>query len=188
MRGAAAAIFLLVAGWSLRDTTHPPEVDPPAVPAGTVTVTTQVWHEGRERQAKGMHADPAVASVSTAPTTTVPPVTTTLPEGLCSEWLADAIAVGWPVEEIGTVDYLIHRESRCDPSVINTEDPRGGSRGLLQINGHWCRPNPSYGIEDGWLQQLGIVSECDDLYDPHVNLQAALAIWLEYGFGPWGIN
>jgi hypothetical protein len=115
-------------------------------------------------------------------------VTTTLPEGQCAQWLDDAVDAGWPVEEIETVDYLMYRESRCDPSVINTDDPRGGSRGLLQINGHWCRPNPSYGIDIGWLQESGVLDECDDLYDPKVNLEAALFIWLEYGYEPWGIS
>ena len=182
MRWAVVAVALLACGCTTQDTTNPPVFNAPPVTAVSTTTTTQVQAEARVREA------PSSTPVSAAPTTsTVPPVTTTLPEGLCPQWLGDAVAIGWPISEIETVDYLIHRESRCDPTVINTSDPRGGSRGLMQINGHWCRPNPSYGIDVGWLQEFGILNKCDDLYDPHVNLQAALVIWLEYGYEPWGM-
>lgn len=143
---------------------------PETLPATTTTTTTVV--------------------VGTTVPTTVPAVSTTTTihlTGDCVEWADDALAIGWPLGELPTVQYLMYRESRCDPSQYNPDDPRGGSHGLLQINGHWCRPNPTYGIDIGWLQENGMLQSCDDLYDPWVNLQSALLIWTEYGFEPWGL-
>lgn len=105
----------------------------------------------------------------------------------CSEWVDLVLDVGWPAVHVETVQRLMFRESRCDPSQFNPDDPRGGSRGLLQINGHWCRPNPSYGIDVGWLQEHGLIDECDDLFDAEANLRSALLIWSEYGFEPWAL-
>lgn len=115
--------------------------------------------------------------------------TTVKPTGSqqCSEWVDLVLDVGWPAVHVETVQRLMFRESRCDPSQFNPDDPRGGSRGLLQINGHWCRPNPSYGIHVGWLQEHGLIDECDDLFDAEANLRSALLIWSEYGFEPWAL-
>ena len=183
MRWAVVAVAVLMTGCASQDTTTPPVES--TYPLELVTTTSV---QAQDREALPAPAAPTTTVLPAGKTSTVPPVTTTLPEGLCAQWLDDAVAIGWPISEIETVDYLIHRESRCDPTVINTSDPRGGSRGLMQINGHWCRPNPSYGVDVGWLQEFGILNECDDLYDPHVNLQAALVIWLEYGYEPWGMS
>jgi len=159
--------------------------------------------------------------VATTVTTTEPPVvsltnyeiyvakeslpTTTLPDlsgvdwvalarqehGICGEWYDLAVnVIGWPSEEWSTLSYVMNRESSCRPEAFNKTDPNGGSRGLLQINGYWCRPtqwNPN-----GWLQDLGILTTCDDLYTPETNLRAGLAMWA-YGEekhgcgwrGPW---
>ena len=180
MRWAVVAVAVTLTGCSTQDTSNPP-VEPASSFWHTVTTTSV---QVRDLAPLPAPAAPTTTSVPAWTPSTVPPV---LPGGLCPEWAEDAVSVGWPVDEIETVDYLMYRESRCDPSVINTDDPRGGSRGLLQINGHWCRPNPSYGIDVGWLQESGVLDECDDLYDPDVNLKAALVIWLEYGYGPWGL-
>lgn len=146
--------------------------------------------------------DPVVTTTST---TTPPPVpTTTLPDlsgvdwvglarnqyGKCGEWRQLALAVGWPAEEWKTLSYVLHRESRCNIDSWNKTDTNGGSRGLMQVNGYWCKPNrwsPA-----GWLQDRGILKTCEDLFLPEVNLRAGLAIWM-YGEakhgcgwrGPW---
>jgi hypothetical protein len=107
----------------------------------------------------------------------------------CPQHLHVASSAGWTEDLFEKLDYIIWRESRCLESAFNDQDPNGGSHGLVQINGFWCRPsryNP-----DGWLQQQGILSSCQDLYDPYINLLAAKAIYdysLERnkcGFSPW---
>jgi len=145
-------------------------------------------------------------STTTTTTTTVAPATTietTAPiqpqeveasprdlYGKCGEWRDLAIAVGWPEEEWPTLSYVLHRESRCTSDAHNASDPSSGSRGLLQINGFWCRPS-KYSVA-GWLQERGVLETCDDLYDPETNLRAGLNIWiygeLKHGCGwrgPW---
>lgn len=109
----------------------------------------------------------------------------------CNEWLDLARQVGWPEAELSKLSYVMWRESRCNPESYNAQDPNGGSRGLVQINGFWCRPN-KYDPK-GFLQSSGILNECDDLYDPETNLRGALAIWNYgvtthgYGWGPWNV-
>lgn len=109
--------------------------------------------------------------------------------GRCGEWHDLAIRVGWTEAQWPTLSRVIHRESRCNINSFNRTDPNGGSRGLMQINGYWCRKNkynPS-----GWLQAQGILSTCDDLYNPETNLRAGLAMWNysqqrnRCGWRPW---
>jgi hypothetical protein len=145
-------------------------------------------------------------------TTTVPPATTLAPEfveedkqiqvtpmtvdearmvyGKCGEWRELALMIGWPAEEWPTLSHVLYRESRCNIGSHNKTDPMSGSRGLMQINGYWCRP--SQWSKAGWLQDRGVLSSCEDLYNPEVNLRAGLLIWM-YGEekhdcgwrGPW---
>ena len=113
--------------------------------------------------------------------------------GKCGEWHDTALSVGWPEAEWPTLSRVMFRESRCSTDAHNKTDPISGSRGLLQINGYWCRP--SRYSQNGWLQDKGILSNCDDLFEPVTNLKAGLAIWL-YGEhkhgcgwrGPWATN
>jgi hypothetical protein len=109
--------------------------------------------------------------------------------GKCGEYHDLAIAVGWTEAQWPKLSYVIHRESRCNIFSFNKNDPNGGSRGLMQINGYWCRKNkynPS-----GWLQAKGILSNCDDLFNPEINLRAGLAMWNysqernKCGWRPW---
>ena len=88
------------------------------------------------------------------------------------------------------VDYIMWRESRCNASVINRDDPMGGSIGLFQINKFWCKPNRY--TERGFLQDAGVLTKCKDLYNPIVSGKAMMAIY-DYaydrygdGWGPWG--
>lgn len=88
------------------------------------------------------------------------------------------------------VDYIMWRESRCNASAINRDDPMGGSIGLFQINKFWCKPNRY--TERGFLQDAGVLTKCKDLYNPIISGKAMMAIY-DYadnrygdGWGPWG--
>lgn len=102
---------------------------------------------------------------------------------LCPQWWQTAVDAGWRQSLLPTLDYLMWRESRCNPAQHNTDDPMGGSRGLVQINGFWTP----------WLASRGIVKRSEGLFGPKRNLRAALAIYnyadARYGngFGPWGL-
>lgn len=118
-----------------------------------------------------------------------PPAYTPPEDALCPEWHETAMEAGIPEEDLKRWDYIIWRESRCLTDAHNTYDPMSGSRGLTQVNGFWCRPSRYF--PNGWLQDQGIVANCDDLYDPLTNFLAARAIW-EYsedrngcGWLPW---
>ena len=123
-----------------------------------------------------------VPGTLTAPAQPDPVLTAVNP---CDEVLGFAILAGWPEELHAQLLEIVWRESRCLAHVHNPDDPRGGSHGLLQINGFWCRPNPNTGWPIGWLQHHGIIHSCDDLYDPYTNLRAGLAIWSNSGWHPW---
>ena len=125
---------------------------------------------------------PITTSSTTSPavSTTKPQVTTTFapivfPETPCQEWAPLAVEAGWPPDPF-ILDRLLRimfRESRCDPTVTSRDDDRG----LLQIHTKsWCRPNRYNEI--GWLQAQGIIGDCDDLYDPLLNLRSARALYL----------
>jgi hypothetical protein len=124
-----------------------------------------------------------------------PPATTTTttawiepaPKTECEQALQLALDVGWPASEMATLARVLWRESRCSfGPVLNPDDPMGGSRGLMQINGFWCTPSSSWPI--GWLQAKGIVTDCIDLFGAETNLRAGLAIWKNSGWHPWGIK
>lgn len=98
--------------------------------------------------------------------------------------------VSYSREMMVKVDYIMWRESRCNASVINRDDPMGGSIGLFQINQFWCKPNSQ--TKRGFLQDAGVLKDCKELYNPVVNGMAMMAIY-DYahnrygdGFGPWG--
>lgn len=117
-------------------------------------------------------------------TTTAAPTTTTLPPApvgsLCPSWYNTAQAAGWTDQEWERLDYIIWRESRCNPDSHNTLDPSGGSYGGVQINGFWCRKHTS------WLRLEQVLNDCTDLFDPVINMRAALAIWNRSGWTAWG--
>lgn len=110
--------------------------------------------------------------------------------GKCGEYHDLAISVGWPEAEWPMLSKIMFRESRCNPMSHNKTDPTSaGSRGLIQINGSWCLPNrwnPT-----GYLQALGILTDCDGLWDPATNLRAGVALYnyslAKHGNGwvPW---
>jgi len=100
------------------------------------------------------------------------------------QWWALAREVGWKEDALETLDYLIFRESRGLNRAFNREDPNGGSRCLLQLNGSW----------NGWLTDKGIITKPSDLFKPATCLTAGLAIYqygvdrYGFGWGPWAIK
>jgi hypothetical protein len=121
-----------------------------------------------------------IASIpaTTTTTTTLPALVTT-----CTQVATLAMAEGLPADELETALKIAVRESRCTSDAFNATDVMGGSRGIYQINGVWCRPNGNW--PTGWLQAKGIVETCDDLYDPTINTRAMVAIWRNSGWLPW---
>ena len=121
----------------------------------------------------------SLAPIVASTTTTLKPLTD------CQYALQLAQQAGFPLTEMGTVARIIYRESGCKTNAYNGKDTAGGSYGLYQINGYWCRPNKYWPI--GWLQAKGLVTTCTDLFDPVVNTKSALAIWHNSGYGPWAL-
>lgn len=117
----------------------------------------------------------------------------TKPKALCPQWWETAIKAGWTNKQLPTLDFIISRESRCVTQAHNTTLNQDGSEdlGLTQINDKsWCKPNRYNPV--GYLQSLGIIDYCEQLFDPYTNLKAAKAIY-DYsektngnGFKPWG--
>jgi len=102
------------------------------------------------------------------------PTTTAVPKG-CAQYVADAITAGWPADQAPMLARVMFRESRCDPTAFNAKDSNGGSRGLLQING----------THKLWLMQTGYINNLDDLFNPDINLRAALHLWNMVGWSAW---
>ena len=115
----------------------------------------------------------------------LPPHRESAPDWRCDEWIPLALGIGWPEEQLPKLSYAIYRESRCRPDQHNPDDPMGGSNGIVQINRFWCRPSQYW--PDGWLQTQGVLDDCDELFDPEVNLTAAYAIWQNSGWSPWNL-
>lgn len=105
-------------------------------------------------------------------------------EAKVPQWWSLARQVGWKEDAMLTLDYLIFRESRGFNRAFNREDPNGGSRCLLQLNGAW----------NGWLMDKGIITKPADLFKPVTCLTAGLAIYqygvdrYGFGWGPWAIK
>jgi len=108
--------------------------------------------------------------------TPIATTTTAVPKG-CAQYVADAISAGWPADQAPTLARVMFRESRCIPTAYNAKDSNGGSRGLMQINGTHKR----------WLMQLGYINNLDDLYNPDINLRAALHLWSMVGWSAWAL-
>lgn len=130
--------------------------------------------------------------LSVAPTTVAPAPAT----ARCPQWWGLAADAGWHADSMPTLDYVLWRESRCDPTQHNTTLNRDGSTdiGIAQVNDRsWCLPTRWY--PNGYLQSLGILRTvgCEELFDPYTNLLAAKAIY-DYsketngnGWQPWGL-
>lgn len=105
------------------------------------------------------------------------------PTALQGQWWGLARQVGWAEKDLPILDFVINRESRGDNTAWNKQDPFGGSRCILQINGSWTK----------WLRAKDILQRPADLFNPTVCLTAGLAIHQygmdRYGWGwnPWAI-
>jgi hypothetical protein len=145
---------------------YSPEPLPAPSPSNTV-------YEGLEQPVEALQAN------------LEPPATTTTISTIagCDDVVNLAKSLGWPNKELGTLRDIANAESACQPWAHNVADPNGGSYGLMQINGFWCLPNTYYPL--GYLQQLGIVETCDDLFSATANLKAALAVFNETGWHAW---
>jgi hypothetical protein len=99
----------------------------------------------------------------------------------CPGWLDIAYEVGWPQEQLPMVAAIIYFESRC---IADIKGDKGKSFSLMQIHTpSWCRPNRYW--PTGWLQAQGILTHCNELMDPAINLRAGLAIWQYGGWRQW---
>ena len=115
-----------------------------------------------------------ISIVPTLPTTST---TTIAPIKGCAQYVADAITAGWPADQAPKLARVMFRESRCNPLAYNAQDSNGGSRGLMQING----------VHKAWLIEAGIITQLDDLFNPDINLRAALHLYRMVGNSwlPW---
>ena len=118
-----------------------------------------------------------IRNVREATPPTVPPT------ALQGQWWELARQVGWAEKDLPILDFVINRESRGDNKAWNKQDPFGGSRCILQINGSWTK----------WLRAQDILQRPADLFNPTVCLTAGLAIHqygidrYGWGWGPWAI-
>ncbi len=112
-------------------------------------------------------AQPAVRSAVTVQVAQPPPTFAPEPPGWaqCPEYYNLALDVGWPEEQMRTVMYVMHRESRCDPHATGSNVHGKHAQGLLQLLGWDCPP--------------------DGCYDPTSNLTKALELWHRSGWCPW---
>lgn len=164
---AAAVVFGMWLGWLMAVT--PIEPPPP-------TITTLLE---------------APRPLSVAPTTTLPPPPA---DARCPQWWGLAREVGFTDDQLPTLDYVMWRESRCQPDAHNTTLNKNGTTdiGLVQVNdASWCLPNSWH--DEGYLQRVGVLTTvgCEQLFDPATNLRAAKAIhdYAEENYGngwqPW---
>jgi hypothetical protein len=102
------------------------------------------------------------------------------PDAKCGQWWQLMHDLGWSDKDITKGDAILFRESKCDPSQINSDDPttigkHKGSFGLYQINLYWIKKTAWY--PKGFLQtklERNLVPT--DLLQPEVNIAAALEI------------
>lgn len=162
----AAVGFSVIPGNDLEYSQPIPIV--PVQPADSSSTTTVV-------------ATSQVPVATTAVGITVPTTTTTLvPDSArCPDWWVVAVGAGWPQDQalLGTLDWIMWRESRCQPEVIGD-----GSYGLTQLQ---------WSVHSGWISGLGFDRE--SLLHPAVNLALAWELFQRVdadetywcGFSPW---
>ena len=113
---------------------------------------------------------PDITSTTTSTTSTTTTTTTTVVRtGKCAQWHELALSVGWPEDELPTLDKVMWRESRCTPDAYSN-----GNHGLTQINN----------THRVWIEELGWTFP-DDLYDPAKNLRFAYLLWADDGWKHW---
>lgn len=144
------------------DSTTTTEAEPPSTTTTAAPVVTSTT------------VTTAAAMVTTV--TTVPPPALSAPSADCFADLARA--VGWPEETLPHLEFIIHRESGCDPTAFADRPWTFDlSRGLLQIN--------AYGPLDAGVRRLCGIDPVT-LFDPATNLACGLAYYRAMGWAPWG--
>ena len=95
----------------------------------------------------------------------------------CLRFTALALEVGWAKREIPRLMQICKRESKGFTRAWNQRDPYTGSYGLMQINAQ----------HKAWLMQTGLITGLDDLFNPDINLRAALHLYRMVGnsWSPW---
>lgn len=102
----------------------------------------------------------------------------------CPQWHRLAQEEGFTRRDLATLDYIMYRESRCNPKAAGKNRRATGEvwstdKGLMQINDYsWVT----------YLRKLGIIKHSDDLFKPRVNLRAAKALYdysASKGYTPW---
>jgi hypothetical protein len=97
----------------------------------------------------------------------------------CPQWYGTARLAGWPAHEWERLDYVMWRESRCDPSVLNDNPSTGDySISLLQVNikpGIGTRPFIGPLVDYQW----------DRLYDPYTNLWVGRRMYELFSTKSW---
>lgn len=107
----------------------------------------------------------------------------------CAQWAQTAIDAGWSTKNLNKLGFVMNRESRCITNTFNPQDPNGGSYGLTQINGFWCKPSKYW--PQGYLQAFGVIKTCEQLLHPKANLASARLVWVYAdghggdGWSPW---
>ena len=143
-----------------------------------------LWDASEPSQ--GMLEASAETVLATIPLAPIPTTTSsTTPVTACVGALNLALSVGWPATETPTLMRVLKRESRCLAKAHNKKDTVGQSYGLMQINSFWCTPSAYW--PQGWLQAKGILTTCDALLDPKINLIAGLAVWHNSNWTPWNL-
>lgn len=113
----------------------------------------------------------------------IPPVLIEPVDQSCPALEATMTVHGLPVDEFS---YIAWRESRCDMTAINPDDPNGGSYGLLQINAIHiadmdARPHLWEGSERCQVETV------DDLLIAWRNICVASYLYGYAGIYPWRV-
>lgn len=169
----ALGIFLLIVATSCGD---------PGVPNRTATVGETTAPSSVLEIHAQLPAFAAVRAVRIDPPETPAPTTTVDLDGLadahyadypCAQWAGEALAAGWPHEQMPKVLRTMFRESRCQWDVRSTTSDSG----LLQINDIVLR---DWRFHRDWPN-----FDRSTIFVPAVNLAVAHWLWTIDGWRPW---
>lgn len=91
----------------------------------------------------------------------------------CNQWAGEALAAGWPRDQLPKMLFIMFLESRCQPEVRSTTSDSG----LLQIN--------DIVLRDWRFRRDWPGFDPATLFDPNVNLTVAVWLWHIDGWQPW---
>jgi len=163
-------------------------INAPKILAGLITALLAIAAVvGPDRAQSEPSSGPPYSTLDVTPYLILPKTTTTTTivwidplSDACTQLSGLAVNLGWPIKQRATLQKTMKRESNCVPMAHNANDPGEGSFGLMQINSFWCSGQNSF------LQQRGLLTDCQSLLDPKINLQASLIIWQNSRWNPWG--